>query len=273
LSAIVAIEGLRFRWRSDGPEILDLPSLQVGPGEHVFVEGPSGAGKSTLLGILAGVTAVDTGRVEVLGTRLDQLRAAQRDRFRADHIGFVFQLFNLLPYLGIIDNVTLPARFSRRRRERALQRASSLDAEAKRLLDHLDLGQPALLQQPVRELSIGQQQRVAAARALFGAPELLIADEPTSALDSDRRRVFLELLFTECEAAGTTLIFVSHDPSLETLFDRTLRLPELNAAARNHAEPPMPVDETPPARAETGAPHAETQASSGQPPAAMTQDR
>lgn len=240
MTAIVAIEDLRFRWRREGPDILDLPGLQVAAGEHCFVEGPSGAGKSTLLSILAGVTAVCRGRVQVLDARLDQIGAAARDRFRADHIGYIFQLFNLLPYLDIVDNVTLPARFSRRRREQALQRSSSLSAEAKRLLQHLDLGQPSLLRQPVRELSIGQQQRVAAARALFGAPELLIADEPTSALDSNRRQAFIELLFGECEAAGTTLVFVSHDPALEALFQRTLRLPELNAAARPLGQPGAP---------------------------------
>ena len=230
MTPIISLHELRFRWRAQGPDILAIDTLEVAPGERLFVEGSSGSGKSTLLGLLAGVNQPQQGRVEVLGQRLDQLGSAARDRFRADHIGYIFQLFNLIPYLGIVDNVMLPARFSRTRRERALARSPSLAAEAKRLLGHLDLDQTGLLRQPVSELSIGQQQRVAAARALFGAPELLIADEPTSSLDADRRRSFIELLFAECMEMGSTLVFVSHDASLEGLFDRTLRLQELSQA-------------------------------------------
>jgi putative ABC transport system ATP-binding protein len=233
MNPIISLHQLHFRWQLQGPLILAIDALEVAAGERLFVEGPSGSGKSTLLGLLAGVNQPQQGRIEVLGQRLDQLGSAARDRFRADHIGYLFQLFNLIPYLGILDNVTLPARFSRLRRERALARSPSLVAEAQRLLGHLDLdlGPAELRRRPVSALSIGQQQRVAAARALFGSPELLIADEPTSSLDADRRRAFLELLFAECAEGGSTLIFVSHDASLEGLFDRTLRLPEMNRAA------------------------------------------
>ena len=234
---IVSLHQLRFRWSQQGPDILAIDALEVAAGEHLFVEGPSGSGKSTLLGLLAGVNQPQQGRIQVLGQRFDQLGSAARDRFRADHIGYIFQLFNLIPYLGIVDNVTLPARFSRRRRDRALARSPSLAAEAKRLLGHLDLDQPDLLRQPVSALSIGQQQRVAAARALLGSPELLIADEPTSSLDADRRRAFIELLFAECAEMGSTLIFVSHDANLEGLFVRTLRLLELNRAVGRELGP------------------------------------
>jgi putative ABC transport system ATP-binding protein len=231
MKPIISLHELHFRWRAQGPDILSIDRLEVTAGERLFVEGPSGSGKSTLLGLLAGVNQPQQGRIEILGQRLDQLSSAARDRFRADHIGYIFQLFNLIPYLGIVDNVTLPARFSRRRRERALSRSPSLAAEAKRLLGHLDLNQPGLLRQPISELSIGQQQRVAAARALLGSPELLIADEPTSSLDVDRRYAFLELLFAECTELGSTLVFVSHDASLKGRFDRSLRLPDLNRPA------------------------------------------
>jgi len=239
MDPVVLLHQLRFRWCARGPDILAIDALQIAAGEHLFVEGPSGSGKSTLLGLLAGVNQPQQGRIQVLGQRFDRLGSAARDRFRADHIGYIFQLFNLIPYLGIIDNVTLPARFSGRRRTRALARSPSLAAEAKRLLGHLDLDQPNLLRQPVSALSIGQQQRVAAARALLGSPELLIADEPTSSLDADRRRAFIELLFAECAEMGSTLIFVSHDASLEALFDRSLRLTELNRAtgSRLDSEP------------------------------------
>jgi putative ABC transport system ATP-binding protein len=227
---LVRIRDLRFRWRRDGPEVLALDALDIGRGERLFIEGPSGSGKSTLLGLLAGVSTPSRGEVVVLGTALQTLGGAARDRFRADHIGCIFQLFNLIPYLDVVDNVALPCRFSRRRRARALERSVSLAAEAQRLLRHLDLTEPGLLRRPVTELSVGQQQRIAVARALMGAPELLIADEPTSALDAGRRQAFLELLFAECRAAGATLVFVSHDTALEPLFERRLRLRETQAS-------------------------------------------
>jgi putative ABC transport system ATP-binding protein len=223
---VIQLRGVRFRWRRSGPDTLALDRLSVSRGERLFIEGPSGSGKSTLLGLLAGVTVPQAGSVEVLGQRLSERSGPERDHFRADHIGYIFQQFNLIPYLGVIDNVLLPCRFSRLRRQRALDRSRGLRAEAKRLLGHLDLSAPALLKQPVTELSVGQQQRVAAARALMGAPELIIADEPTSSLDADRRRAFVQLLFDECAASAATLVFVSHDAALEQLFDRTLRLAE-----------------------------------------------
>ena len=222
----VDITDLRYAW-TPGRPVLDLPRLAIARGERVFLRGPSGSGKSTLLGVVGGVLAPQGGTVRVLGADLGTLAASRRDALRADGIGFVFQMFNLLPYLSVVDNVTLPARFSHRRRERA---GADLEGAARRLLGALGLGQPALLSRPVAELSIGQQQRVAVARALLGSPELLIADEPTSALDADAREAFLALLMQECAAAGTTLLFVSHDTGLGGLFDRQLSLPDLNRA-------------------------------------------
>lgn len=157
---------------------------------------------------------------------LGSLSAAARDRFRADHIGFIFQMFNLIPYLSVIENVMLPCRFSARRKQRAMANSATLEHEAQRLLDHLDLSDSSLQERRITDLSVGQQQRVAAARALMGAPEILIADEPTSALDSDRREAFIRLLFDECAEQGSTLVFVSHDESLQPLFDRNLKLLE-----------------------------------------------
>ena len=207
-----------------------LDYLPIARGERIFVEGPSGSGKSTLLALLAGVAVPEVGEVEVLGERLDLLSTAGRDHFRARHIGYVFQQFNLIPYLSMVENVLLPCRFSAARREAALRRSATLEAEALRLLAHLDLADEALRSRPVTAFSVGQQQRVAVARALMGSPGLVIADEPTSALDADRRESFLRLLFAECAESGATLVFVSHDASLEGLFDRTLRLAELNRA-------------------------------------------
>ncbi len=229
-TAVIRIRDLAFRWHPRESVVLALHELMVERGEQVFIEGPSGSGKSTLLGLLAGVSVARQGEVRVLDRRLDTLGAAARDHFRAHHIGYIFQMFNLIPYLSMTDNVILPCRFSRRRRQRALQRSPSLEAEALRLLGHLDMDEPAFHRRPVTALSVGQQQRVAAARALMGSPELLIADEPTSALDGDRRESFLRLLFDECRASGATLVFVSHDRSLEGLFQRTIRLADINGA-------------------------------------------
>ena len=228
---IIAISDLEFRWQANSPPVLLIDRLEVRHGERLFIKGPSGSGKSTLLSLLGGVTTPQRGSVEVLGQSLNAISSAKRDHFRADHIGFVFQMFNLLPYLSTVENITLPCRFSDTRRNRVLQRGQDLESEARRLLSHLDLADEQLLTRRVTELSVGQQQRVAVARALMGAPEILIADEPTSALDWDRREAFLSLLEKECAEQDITLLFVSHDPSLEPLFDRTIGLAELNRAS------------------------------------------
>lgn len=222
--AVVRLEGVRYAWKEAEGDIIDVNRFEVARGERLFVAGPSGSGKSTLLSLLGGVITPREGRVEVLQTELSQLAGRQRDRFRADHVGIVFQMFNLVPYLSMVGNVTLPCRFSVRRRQRAKARSAHVDAEARRLLADLELDAPALHARPVTHLSIGQQQRVAVARALVGSPELVIADEPTSALDEGTRERFLALLFDECSAEGTTLLFVSHDTRLGTLFNRRQRL-------------------------------------------------
>lgn len=220
----VELEDVRFGYRPDAP-VLEIARLRIERGERVFVFGPSGSGKTTLLGLLAGVLAAPQGRVAVLGHDLSRMRGARRDAFRAEHMGYIFQMFNLIPYLSVRENIALPCRLSRARLRRL--GAIPLDAAIDALAARLEIG--ALLRAPVTELSVGQQQRVAAARALIGAPELVIADEPTSALDADLRERFVELLFESCAAAGATLVFVSHDRSLLPLFDRALSLPELNA--------------------------------------------
>ena len=228
---VITVQNLHFQWAARGPEILHIPQLAVEAGERILIRGASGSGKSTLLSLLAGITVPTQGSIRVLGQALETLSGAQRDHFRADHIGYLFQLFNLLPYLSVLENVTLPCRFSRRRKARVLRNGSSPEAEARRLLARLDLLHTDILDRPVNTLSVGQQQRAAAARALMGSPELLIADEPTSALDADRREAFVRLLFEECAAAGSTLIFVSHDDALTPLFDRSVDLAAIHQTA------------------------------------------
>ena len=214
----IAIDGLEYRWPA-GSFCLKLPSLAVNPENSLFLQGPSGSGKSTLLNLIGGVLTPQSGRIDLLGQPFSALPAAQRDAFRADHIGFIFQQFNLIPYLSVIDNVLLPCRFSARR---AAQAGYAVVA-ATMLLDRLDIA-PELHTRPAHALSVGQQQRVAAARALIGKPEILIADEPTSALDAPRQAAFVDLLLAEARANRSALIFVSHDLRLATHFDGVLEL-------------------------------------------------
>ncbi|MEM8715088.1 MAG: ABC transporter ATP-binding protein [Cyanobacteria bacterium P01_A01_bin.3] len=221
---------MTYGWYRDLPPVLDIDRLDITSGATVFIEGPSGSGKTTLLNLLAGVVVPQSGRVAVLGQQLEGMSGVERDRVRADSIGFIFQQFNLLPYLSVLENVTLPCRFSRRRRERAMSQSGSVEKEAIRLLDHLDMSDLAGQGKPASNLSVGQQQRVAAARALMGTPDIVIADEPTSSLDFDRREAFIKLLFAECRREGSTVVFVSHDRTLAHLFDSTIHLGDINRA-------------------------------------------
>ena len=223
---VIELNQARYTWPGNPVPTLFIEQLTVTTGEHLFIKGPSGCGKSTLLGLLTGILQLDTGSINVLGQDLNQLKGSQRDRFRADNIGYIFQQFNLLPYLSVLDNVILPCQFSPQRKQ---QVSGDLKSQARKLLAALHLPE-SQLNKPVTELSIGQQQRVAAARALIGNPPLIIADEPTSALDHDNRSAFIKLLLNQVNQANATLLFVSHDPSLESLFDRSLDLRAINKA-------------------------------------------
>lgn len=224
---MIQVSGLRFSYRPGVP-VVDIESFSVARGERLFLFGPSGSGKTTLLGLLAGVLRPDDGRIEIDGVDLAGLSPRARDRFRGERIGYLFQLFNLIPYLSVAENITLPCRLSTRRRERLGDESAAQAAH--RLARGLEID--TLLDRPVTELSVGQQQRVAAARALIGRPPLVIADEPTSALDADLREQFIRLLFQQAREAGSTVVFVSHDRQLAPLFDRAASLPTLNAAHR-----------------------------------------
>lgn len=229
---LISVRALRYAYDTDTP-VLDIPAFELQAGETLFLRGASGSGKSTLLGLIAGVLAPQAGSIEVLGQDLGRLGGAARDALRADAMGVIFQLFNLVPYLSVIDNVLLPCRFSSARRVRAEADAGSLTVAAEALLARLEL-EPALVTRPVRSLSVGQQQRVAAARALIGGPELVIADEPTSALDDDRRDAFMRVLMEAVRATGAGLLFVSHDQRLAGHFQRAVPIEAINRLARDH---------------------------------------
>ena len=179
---------------------------------------------------MAGVLTARNGTMTLAGRSWAGMSGSARDAWRADHVGYLFQQFNLLPWLSVLDNVLLGCRFSRVRAQRAGERSGSPAAQARSLLQHVGIPGEAW-SRAAHELSGGQQQRVAAARALIGAPEVVIADEPTSALDAALRDSFMDVLLGECRAAGSTLVFVSHDERLAARFDQALSLPALNRAA------------------------------------------
>jgi putative ABC transport system ATP-binding protein len=213
------IADLSYRWDWH-QQPLGYPDLILPAGEHLFLQGPSGSGKSTLMSLVGGLIVPAAGSVRVLDTDLSSLTGGQRDRFRADHMGVIFQQFNLVPYLNPLDNVLLPCRLSPRRRSRALPTPTE---EAGFLLNALGIPE-ALWRRPITRLSVGQQQRVAAARALTGTPELILADEPTSALDTGNRDRFIELLLQLAAKQQSSVVFVSHDQSLAARFDHQIAL-------------------------------------------------
>ncbi len=222
---LLDIQALRFTWPRAATPTLDIERLQLAAGEALFLRGPSGCGKSTLLALAAGVLAAAPGMVRLQGQDWAALSPAARDKQRAAQVGYIFQQFNLLPYLSVLDNVLLPCSFSSVRRKQA----GTPRAAAQALLRRMGLPK-AIWGRAAAQLSVGQQQRVAAARALIGAPQLVIADEPTSALDEALRESFMRLLLSECAASGAALLFVSHDARLSTHFARQLDLPAINRA-------------------------------------------
>ncbi len=223
---VLQLSAVRFAWGASQPDLLRIDDWRIAPGERVLLRGDSGCGKSTLLSLAAGVLVAQAGEVRLQGVDWKALRPGQRDRRRADVIGYLFQQFNLLPYLSVLENVLLPCRFSALR---AARLGGPREAVAARLLEALELERDTW-RRPAAALSVGQQQRVAAARALIGRPALVIADEPTSALDESRRDAFMRLLLRECESAGSALLFVTHDARLASHFERVVDLPTLNRA-------------------------------------------
>jgi putative ABC transport system ATP-binding protein len=225
-AAIVRVTDVAFAWPGAGAFALGVKAFELQAGKRVLLLGPSGSGKSTFLSLLCGILTPAAGSIEILGENIAHLSASRRDTFRAEHIGVIFQMFNLLPYGSVIDNVVLPLSFAPQRKARVAA-AGGAEKEAARLLSRLGLPNDVVRGRSVANLSVGQQQRVAAARALIGAPELIIADEPTSALDRNRQMAFLDLLFEQAQEAGTTLIMVSHDDTLAPRFDAVLPLDQI----------------------------------------------
>lgn len=225
---MIKIENLKFKYPSSTELTLDISNFSMKSGEKIFLYGPSGCGKTTFLEVIAGINNPNQGIVEINGQDICRMKDSEKDQFRADHMGYIFQSFNLIPYLSVLENITLPLYFSARKR-------SHVDkSEENKLAFEICqfLGIEKFLDRKVTELSVGQQQRVAAARAIIGQPSLILADEPTSALDFNHREKFIQLLFELCSRHQTSVLFVSHDRTLEKLFDRSVSLHEINKSSK-----------------------------------------
>jgi len=233
---IVSMSGVRFAWPSRDSFRLAIDDFTLQEGERLLLIGSSGSGKSTFLSLLTGIVTPQAGSITILGTGIAGLSGSARDRFRGEHFGIIFQMFNLLPYGSVIDNVLLPLSFSAERRKRATARGNA-GAEAERLLTSLGIEASLVRGASAASLSVGQQQRVAAARALIGAPQIIIADEPTSSLDRNRQQAFLDLLFTVVAEAGATLVMVSHDESLGHRFSRVAPLSSIARTEHGGGQP------------------------------------
>ena len=229
----VSMRNIDYSWPGDESFSIKLEKLGISRGKRVLLLGESGSGKSTLLSLMTGIISPARGTVQILGHNIDNLNGAARDRFRAEHFGIVFQMFNLLPYGSVMDNVILPLSFAPGRKSRVLAQGGER-AEAQRLLNGLGLDE-VVHSKKSAALSIGQQQRVAVARALIGSPEIIVADEPTSALDANRRQKFIDLLFSQLETSQSTLIMVSHDESLCDSFHQILPIQDV-LKTRNREE-------------------------------------
>jgi ABC-type lipoprotein export system ATPase subunit len=224
----LSIGDLRFRF-AGAPETaptVSVASLSLAAGEQMLLTGSSGCGKSTLLNLVSGILTADAGSIRVAGTDIQALHGAARDRFRGAHIGMVFQTFNLLQGFSAIENVMLAMMFSQVPPREHRARAASL-------LDHLGLTTHQH-NRAAERLSVGQQQRVAVARALACTPALVLADEPTASLDPGNAAAAVNLLQTACRSAGAALLCVSHDPALPAQFSRHVSMREISATT---AEP------------------------------------
>jgi len=225
IKSAIQLSNLYFSWGTSAYDFnfkLNNFILPINASGIIF--GSSGLGKSTLLGIISGITKPNAGVVEILGQDLCKMTSSQRDRFRADNIGMIFQQFNLIPYLSTIENVLLPLRLSLKRRISCGSSKEQYIYEAKKLLDALGVSSKKFGTQLANTLSVGQQQRVAAARAFIGSPPLIIADEPTSSLDEKSESDFLQQLFKQTSTNKTTLLLVSHNKKIIPKFNRSFEI-------------------------------------------------
>ncbi len=230
---MLKLDQIKKQYRQPNGEtlsILDVPAYQVAAGEQVALIGPSGCGKTTMLHIIAGITKPTSGRVMLDGVELSKYSESARDRIRADKIGYVFQTFNLLPGFNALENVVLGMTFARGKRD---------TARARKLLERVGLSHR--ISHHPSKMSVGEQQRVAVARALANRPKLLLADEPTANVDPQNQQQIVELIRNTCEEEKIALILVTHSREVSDQFERIDLLSEVNqvvarALAKNESK-------------------------------------
>jgi putative ABC transport system ATP-binding protein len=219
---MISMDSLAFTY--PGAEFsLRIPAFALAAGEKVAVIGPSGSGKTTLLNLVAGILVPQQGRIDCAGTEVSALGDRRRREFRIRTIGFVFQDFELLDYLDVLDNVLHPYRITG-----ALRLTADVRERAAALAHRMGIGDK--LRRPVTQLSQGEKQRVAICRALLPSPRLVLADEATGNLDPRNKGEILELLFQSVEAHGATLLAVTHDHELLPHFDRVVDFREFRSS-------------------------------------------
>ena len=217
----IFLSDISFYYKKDYSALLHIPEWNLPYESKIFIRGESGTGKTTFLNLLCGLISPQKGNVEVFGTKINQLSSQKRDVFRANNIGYVFQQFNLIPYLSAVDNILLASHFSDEQKKMATKE------KAEYLLSSLNINKKNWVLD-ARNLSVGQQQRVAIARALINDPRLLITDEPTSALDAKNREIFMNLLMDVVGEKHITLVCVGHDQTIERFFPTIIEFSEIN---------------------------------------------
>ena len=221
---ILEIKNLIFRWNKKNSFQLKINELVIEKKKKVILLGESGSGKSTLLNLISGIIDPDAGEIIISGTPVTSLSSRKKDFFRTENLGVIFQQFNIIEYLSPITNILLPSYFTSFKNIQTnlfSKRAISLGKK-------LGINKDVLFQDKSKDLSVGQQQRVAIIRALINSPKIILADEPTSALDLKNKEKFLSLLFEICEQEEISILMVSHDNIITKYFDEILLLENIN---------------------------------------------
>ena len=218
---LISIKNLKYKIGQNINFSLNIKNFKLNKSDSILIYGESGLGKSTFLNLLSGTISPQKGTIDILGTNISNTSSSIKDKIRGDHFGIVFQTFNLLPYVSVKNNILLGKAYS------SIKQSKSNNDEIKELMDKLSLNYEDLINRKAYELSIGQQQRVAVARALIGKPEIILADEPTSALDKSNQKEFINLLFKSIDENEQGLIMVSHDHKLSNKFKKVKNITEI----------------------------------------------
>ena len=223
---ILEIEKLKFNWEKKNSFNLNISKLVIKNNEKVVLLGESGSGKSTLLNLISGIVSPNVGKILINGVQITSLSAKKKDAFRNNNLGVIFQKFNIIHYLSPISNILLPCYFSSIKK-------NTIEFYKYRAVDlgkSLSIEKNILFQKNSKDLSVGQQQRVAIIRALINFPKIILADEPTSSLDKKNKNKFLKLLFKICKQEKTALLMVTHDNSITKYFDKTIILENIKSS-------------------------------------------